>query len=178
MMQNTALLVIDVQNAMLDQPVHNGEQLLSNIGRLVAQARASDTPVIFVQHNTSAKCPMAPGAPGWQIHPSLASSAGDVIVQKWHPDAFQETQLQEELSKRSVNRLVVTGLQTEYCIDTTCRRAYSLGYDVTLVQDAHSTFDTERLPAAKIIDHHNAVLSDWFARLQPAADVFAVHPVE
>jgi nicotinamidase-related amidase len=170
------LFVIDVQNAMFDEPVHNGDQLLSKIGQLVAQAQASETPVIFVQHNTPAEGPMAPGAPGWQIHPSLAPSARDVIIQKWHPDAFQETQLQEELSKLGVSRLIVTGLQTEYCIDTTCRRAYSLGYEVTLVGDAHSTFDSETLPAAQIIAHHNAVLANWFARLQPAAAVFVVHP--
>jgi nicotinamidase-related amidase len=94
-----------------------------------------------------------------------------LIVQKQHPDAFQETTLQDELTRLRISQLILTGMQTDYCVDTTCRRAYSLGYAVTLVQDAHSTFDTPALPAAQIIEHHNGVLGNWFAQLQPASGV-------
>ena len=93
------------------------------------------------------------------------------MVQKRHPDAFQETTLRELLELRGIRRLVLTGMQTEYCVDTTCRRAYSLGYDVTLVSDAHTTWDTEHLTASQIIAHHNDTLGGWFAKLKAASDI-------
>ena len=60
------------------------------------------------------------------------------MVQKQTPDAFHETNLHSELESRGIRKLVIAGLQTEYCIDTTCRRASSLGYDIILVENAHS----------------------------------------
>jgi len=95
-----------------------------------------------------------------------------VVVQKRHPDAFQDTNLQRQLEAKGIARLIITGIQTEYCIDTTCRRAYSLAYDVTLVKDAHSTWDTDRLTAPQIIAHHNNVLSGWFAQLKEASEIY------
>ena len=95
----------------------------------------------------------------------------DVVVQKRHPDSFQGTTLRQELASRTIERLVITGIQTEYCVDTTCRRAYSLGYDVTLVKDAHSTWDSDHLTASQVIAHHNDVLGGWFAALKEASEV-------
>jgi hypothetical protein len=93
------------------------------------------------------------------------------VIQKHHPDAFQDTNLQPELESRGIERLVIAGIQTEYCVDTTCRRAYSLGYDVTLVKDAHSTWDTDCLTAPQIIAHHNNVLGGWFVELKEASEI-------
>jgi nicotinamidase-related amidase len=98
-------------------------------------------------------------------------SGNKALLVKRHPDSFQETELQRELKERDIEHLVIAGIQTEYCVDTTCRRAYSLGYDVVLVQDGHSTWDSEHLDASQIIAHHNNVLGGWFARLQPAREI-------
>ena len=75
------------------------------------------------------------------------------------------------LKARGIGHLIIAGIQTEYCIDTTCRRASSLGYEVTLVADAHSTWDTEHLSAWQIIDHPNQVLSGWFVTLETAGRI-------
>ena len=72
------------------------------------------------------------------------------------------------MQTRGIGHLIIAGIQTEYCVDTTCRRGCSLGYEVTLVEDAHSTWDTEHLTASQIIDHHNQVLSGWFVTLEAA----------
>jgi hypothetical protein len=94
-----------------------------------------------------------------------------VVVQKLHPDAFRDTSLPQELASRGIQHLIISGIQTEYCIDATCRRAYSLGYEVVLVKDAHSTWDTDHLTARQIIDHHNNVLGGWFAELREASEI-------
>jgi nicotinamidase-related amidase len=170
---NIALLIIDVQVCNFDEssPVHGGNGLLSKLSALLDRARAAKAPIVYVQHCGSEGAVDQPGTPGWKIHPAIAPLASDIIVQKRHPDAFQETDLQRELEARGIEELVITGIQTEYCVDTTCRRAYSLNYAVTLVQDAHSTWDTDLLSAPQIIAHHNAVLGDWFARLRKTSEV-------
>jgi nicotinamidase-related amidase len=168
-----ALLVIDVQAGMFDQanPVHNGNALLSTIADLIGRARAAEVPVVYIQHCGSAGGINEPGTPGWEIHPRIAPLQADVVVQKHHPDAFQDTSLRHELEVKGVEKLIVVGIQTEYCVDTTCRRAYSLGYEVTLAMDAHTTWDTDLLSASQIIAHHNQVLSGWFVTLEEADNI-------
>ena len=93
------------------------------------------------------------------------------MVQKPTPDSFHETNLHHQLGLRGIKKLIIGGLQTEYCIDTTCRRAVSLGYYVILVQDAHSTWDSPYFTAQQIIEHHNFVLGGWFATLNNESDI-------
>lgn len=173
MSNNTALLVIDVQVCNFEEsaPVYESSDLLARISSLIARARAAGVHVVYVQHCGPEGAIDQPGAPGWEIHPTVAPIEGDVVVQKRHPDAFQDTNLQRELESKGIESLIITGIQTEYCVDTTCRRAYSLGYDVTLVKDAHGTWDTDHLTAPQIIAHHNDVLGGWFAELKEASEV-------
>lgn len=173
MAMSTALLVIDMQlgNFLEPYPIHGGDGLLKSIKRLIAKARSANTPIIYLQNNGGKGDPDEYGTPGWEIHPSIEPEPGDIVVQKGSPDAFHKTDLQQELRSKGVRKLVVAGLQTEYCVDTTCRRAYGLGYEVILVRDAHSTWDSGSLSAGQIIDHHNRVLGGWFVTLKDEKDV-------
>jgi nicotinamidase-related amidase len=166
----TALLVIDVQMFGFDDTnlVYESDQLISQIGNLITQAREAGVPVVYVQHSEPEEIV---GTPTWEIHPAIAPGTDEVIIQKQHPDSFQDTNLQHELESMGVKKLIIAGMQTEYCIDTTCRRAYSLGYEVTLVKDAHSTWSTDILTADQIIAHHNEVLGGWFAELKKADEI-------
>jgi nicotinamidase-related amidase len=157
----TALLVIDVQNATIDgdDPAYQKDETLATIRGLIEQARAAKTPVIFVQHEAQQYAPMKRGAAGWQIHPAVAPLPGERVVQKRACDSFYGTPLRSELDALGITHLVVTGMQTDLCVDTACRRALSLDFDVTLVADGHTTFDTPHLTAAQIIAHHNTTLA-------------------
>lgn len=170
---DVALLAIDLQvcNFEGSPPVHGGSDLLSRIAGLIARARRAGVPVVHVQHCGPQGAVDEPGTPGWEIHPAVAPQGGEAVVPKRHPDAFQETSLQHELESRGIKKLVIAGIQTEYCVDTTCRRAYSLGYQVTLAKDAHSTWDTDQLTAHEVIEHHNEVLGGWFVELKRAQEV-------
>jgi nicotinamidase-related amidase len=174
MSRDTALVVIDVQVGMFEEPspVYQGEQLLARIDSLLEKARSADIPIIYVQHGSErADHPLKIGTAGWSIHPAIAPRQEDRIVQKRMPDAFYETDLQQILQQLGVKKLVLTGIQTDLCVDTTCRRACSLDYDVTLVADAHSTWDRAPLTAEQIIAHHNALLSDWFATVKTEQEI-------
>ena len=182
MIRDTALVVVDVQVGMFtaSPPVFRGVQILAAIGQLLERARAASAPVIYVQHDgTEPDHPLRPGGPGWPIHPQIAPLPGDPVVRKRFSDSFQETELAHVLKTRGIKRLVLAGIQTDYCVDTTCRRAFSLGYGVTLAADAHTTWDGaafwkesgDSISASQIIAHHNRVLGDGFARVLAAAEI-------
>jgi nicotinamidase-related amidase len=167
-MVNTALLIIDMQlgNFQGKDSVYAGEKLLSNVQRLIGRARGEGVPIFYVQNKGGKGDPDEIGTPGWEIHPTILPKEGDAVIKKETPDAFHKTSLHQKLRSKGIDMLVVAGLQTEYCIDTTCRRAYSLEYAVVLVKDAHSTWNSCNLTAEQIIGHHNQVLGGWFATVK------------
>lgn len=169
-MKKTALVVIDVQNAMFTEGVYQGDVLIQNIKDLITKARSNDTPIFYIQHNEGEGQPLENGTFGWEIPPEIAPAAQDTIIQKTTPDSFHQTDFEEQLQHQKVEHLVLAGIQTDLCVDTTCRRAFSMGYDVTLVADAHSTWDSGGLSAQQVIDHHNGVLK-WFARVKETKDI-------
>jgi nicotinamidase-related amidase len=167
MSSDTALMIIDVQMGMFDEdePVYNGDKLLQTLSQLIERARDADVPIVYIQHNDSQ---FVEGNSDWPIHPSIAPLEGEIVVQKRTPDSFHETNLGEELEKMGIKNLVVGGIQTEYCVDTTSRRAFTLGYDVTLVEDGHSTWDNRHITAEQVIAHHNNTLDGWAVTVKPA----------
>lgn len=172
-----ALLIIDVQVGIIQGfHAYRGREVLDLINKLLSKARASNTPIIYVQHDGEAGHPLEPGGAGWEIHPDIRPREGELIIRKRASDSFFETTLQQELEALGVNHLIITGCMTEYCVDTTTRRAVTMGYDVTLVSDAHTTVDNNRLTAAQIIAHHNALLDGFDAgphaiTVKPAEEV-------
>lgn len=172
-MTQTALLLIDMQvgNFLGSDPIYNATELLVKIKNLVIKARLAKIPIFYIQHRGCEGDPDAYGSPGWEIHPDISPNVEDVMVEKQTPDVFYKTTLQHELSAKNIKRLVIAGLQSEYCVDTTCRRAYALDYDIIPVQDAHSTWDSPTLTAQQIIDHHNAVLGGLFVSLKKENDI-------
>ncbi|MBC6973144.1 cysteine hydrolase [Bacillus sp. Xin] len=155
-----ALLVIDVQEGMYTAggPVFKGQELLETLQELIQKCRLHEIPVIYVQHNGPQGHPLAKGKPEWNIHSAIAPKDGDIMIEKETPDSFYKTNLHKILQDNEIEHVIMSGMQTEYCVDTTTRSAFSEGYKVTLVRDAHSTFDSEQLSAEEIVKHHNAVL--------------------
>ncbi len=164
MQSRAALLIVDVQVGLVElMPAEIQASVLSRIGTLLAKARAAGTPVIYIQHDGAKGHPLETHTKGWEIHPLLKPADGEPVIRKRESDSFFETTLQRELKKKGIMHLIIAGGMTEYCVDTTCRRATSLGYDVTLASDAHLTRDNGVLTAANIIAHHNFVLDGFGA---------------
>ena len=132
---NTALLVVDVQNGVVEG-AHQRDAVVANVGVLVGRARQERVPVIWVQHSDEQ---LARGAESWQIVPELTPSSSDALVEKNYGDAFENTNLESVLSNLGVGKLFVVGAQTDACIRSTLHGALVRGYDVILVSDAHTT---------------------------------------
>ncbi|MFW5749071.1 MAG: isochorismatase family protein [Chloroflexota bacterium] len=164
----TALLVIDVQQALFEQktPVYAADHLLCAINRLIAQARQVGAPVICFQHIN--KGILREAAPGWRLHPALNVAADDCLMTKRYGSAFKATVLHDTLQAYDISTLVVCGLTTHGCVRATCKDALGLGYRVVLVADAHSSYAQD---AARHIDQWNRKLGDQGARVLAAQQI-------
>jgi nicotinamidase-related amidase len=158
----TALLIIDVQRVMCEgkYAVHDVDGLIDRINLVSRRARAAGAPVVVIQHETKGGQDMDHGTEGWQLAPRLDVQRTDILLRKTASDSFHKTELLETLQRLGVTHLIACGLQSDFCVDTTLRRALALGYPVTLVSDGHSTLDNGVLSAAQIVAHHNVTLSN------------------
>jgi nicotinamidase-related amidase len=151
---NTALLVVDVQNAAVAR-AHERDAVVANVGSLVEKARRERVPVVWVQHSDDQ---LAKGSDDWRIVPELAPADAEPLVEKTYADSFEDTVLETVLSGLGVGRLVVVGAQTDECIRSTLHGAIVRGYDATLVSDAHTTEDQTEWgapPPDQVIAHTN-----------------------
>lgn len=169
----SALLVIDMQAGLLHGPQvpHNKAQLLDHVSYLITSARTQQIPLFFAQHTGPAGSPIAAGSELWQIAPELPLLDSDRCFNKTRPSCFADTPLLAWLQNAGIKRLVIVGMKTEYCVDTTCRAAADRGFEVVLVSDAHSTTDNAVLTAEQIIAHHNATLSGPFVQLLTTQEI-------
>jgi nicotinamidase-related amidase len=152
---STALLVIDVQNGVVAGAPRR-DDVIANISVLIEKARADGVPVIWVQHSDDGN--LLQGSENWQYVPELAREDAEPLVHKRYGDAFEDTELEPLLAERGVGHLVVTGAQTDACIRCTMHGAFTRGYDVTLVGDAHTTEDLTAWgapPPEQVIAHTN-----------------------
>jgi len=174
----TALLIIDVQIGLVRlMPAELQDSILRKIAVLLSKARSSGILVLFIQHDGPKGHPLETNSPPWAIHLSIAPLSGEPVIRKKASDSFFETGLAERLQSDGIGELIIAGGMTEYCVDTTCRRAVTLGYDVTLAADAHLTRDTAILTATQIIAHHNLLLEGFSAgihsiKVTPTSEIF------
>src|SRR5215213_8422787 len=168
----TALMIIDVQNGVLEgtasperQPLVDKAQteMVLRLQSLLSRARMSGAPVFFMQHDDPPGGPMEPDSAGWHIRPEVAPKPGEPVVRKSSCDSFYDTGMHEQLQDAGITHLIIGGNSTQFCIDTTCRRAVSLGYDVSLLGDCHMTGDAGDLRFDQIVAHHNATLNGFAA---------------
>ena len=132
--------MIDVQQGVVGG-AYRRDEVVANIGDLVARARGEGRPVIWVQHSSDG---LVEGTDAWHYVPELVRSDAEPLVHKTHGDPFAGTELDEVLAGAGVGHLVVTGAESDACIRSTLHGAFVRGYDVTLVSDAHTAGDRAR----------------------------------
>jgi nicotinamidase-related amidase len=168
-----ALVIIDVQKGMFDPnyPPHDGEAVVDRIAGLIARARQAGVPVFFVQHHGEGNHPFQPGKPGYPFHDKLTPQPGDDVTVKHKSSAFHGTNFDAKLKQADVDHLVITGMQSEYCVTSAIRSAYERGYAITLVSDAHSTGDTKIATGKDIVAIINDTTRGSFGDVVPAAEI-------
>jgi nicotinamidase-related amidase len=154
----TTLLIIDVQEAVLSGCADIAG-VVSRINELAQRARSTGSPVIYIQHQDPDDPEMTAGSPGWELAASLERLGEEVVIAKTYRDSFAETALHARLAATGTRRVVVTGAQSDYCVQTTALSVLAHGYDLTLVSDAHTAHAAElehvNVPAATVVTFIN-----------------------
>lgn len=157
----SAVLVIDVQQGLCEGEgkAFDCEAIIRRINLVTEKGRRAGVLVVFIQHESTAGY-LERNTPGWRLATGLTVQPGDLTIPKTTPDSFLRTSLEAVLRAHAVERLIVCGMHTEFCVDTTVRRALALGYPVTLIDDAHTSAGNTVLTPEQVIQHHNVTLTE------------------
>jgi nicotinamidase-related amidase len=175
---NSALVVIDVQVDVVKDAYLRDEKV-ANMAKAVEKARAASIPVIWVRHSDDY---LAIGSEGWQIVPELVPLAGEPIIEKKYRSTFVETNFEVVLSQLKISLLYICGAETNNCVRHTSMGALEIGYDIILIEDAHTTtgfeWDGFVMDAARTIDEQNTnfiqyKLPTCSADIKKVSEIFA-----
>jgi len=158
MFMKTALLVIDIQQALIDERPANEESFLKRVDELILTAHASGKEVIYVRHDGGAGDSLEKGTSGWELIPSLRPSATERIFDKQYSSAFKRTSLSEYLTERGIEQLMICGMQTEYCIDSSVKAAFEHGFSVVIPSGATTTYSNPFLTGERMILYYEKMI--------------------
>lgn len=181
----TALLLIDIQNDYFAggaMELVAADRASSQAALLLAAFRERALPVFHVQHVSVRPTAtfFLPNTRGVDIHSSVLPTPGETVITKSFPNSFRETSLLQALRAAEVSKLVVVGMMTHMCVDTTVRAASDLGFTCTVIHDACATrdlaFQDQTVPASAVQAAYMAALNGSFGTVLCAADVSAALP--
>ena len=181
MIKNKVLVVIDVQNGFLDSawgPSTN-LQCEDNIRALLNHWRANQWPIVLVRHDSvTPNSTLRPGQPGNDLQPGI-DGTHDLLISKSVNSAFYgEPNLETWLRQNGLDELVICGITTNYCCETTTRMAGNLGFKVEFALDATRAFETKDLEgntisAADVMRMTAANLNGEFAQVVATTSLLA-----
>lgn len=167
-----ALIVIDVQTALVEAHPSDEECFIASVGALVEACRCNGVPVVYVLHDGGAGDELERGTDGWQAYAAVAPQGGEPCVGKRFNSAFRRTGLHEMLRSLGAKRLVMCGMQTEFCFDASVKVAFELGFEVTVPREAVTTFDSEFATGEALTAYFEDRIWDGrFAQVKDAASV-------
>ena len=173
----TALVLVDMQNDYFPggrMELHGADLAVGNAANLLTHFRHHDWPVVHVQHVATEPDAtfFLPATPGVEIHRLVAPVTGEPVVVKHHPNAFLDTDLYDHLAVGD-GSLVIVGMMTHMCVDSTTRAASDAGFTCTVLSDAcatrHQTFEGTEIPAPQVHAAFLAALSGTFATVSSTA---------
>lgn len=175
-MSKKALLVVDVQRALVEAHPYNEKDMVNNIKELIQHCRKNNIEVIYVRHDGGEGDELEQGTSGWQIFDEISPVEGERIFEKQYSSAFRNTGLKAYLDEKDIKTIILAGMQTEYCMDATCKAAFEHGYEIIVPEGTTSTFDNEYMSAAKTYEYY--VYKIWngrFAKVESIETVKKLH---
>ncbi|MFI3169127.1 MAG: isochorismatase family protein [Faecalibacterium sp.] len=168
-MERTAVLILDVQNALIQKHPYHPKKFLERMGALVDAARANKIEVIYLQQTDKER---PEGSEAWALAAPLSPLPEEKCFKKHFSSAFHESSLREYLDSRDIRTLILAGLETEYSVDATCKVAYEYGFSVIIPAQGTTTFDTCFAQAKRTIAfYEEAIWAGRYAAVLPFKDV-------
>ncbi len=177
-----ALLIIDIQNDYFPggaMELVGSPEAGAKAGGLLRAFRRQAVPVIHMQH-VSVRPGAAfflPNTRGVEIHQSVRPVDGETVFEKHFPNSFRDTPLLEHLREGGITQLVIAGMMTQMCVDSTTRAAADLGFQCLLASDACATkalaFGGATVAAQDVQAAFLAALNGLFARVLSVEEICA-----
>lgn len=158
----TALLLIDIQNVLVESNPYDIDKCLEIWPEALRRARMQGLDVIFVRHNDEE---FIKDTHGWQIHDRIHPQEQEIIIDKHFNSAFKETNLDQVLQERQIEHLIIAGMSTNYCVDTTIKVAFEKGYQLSVIEAGTATFDAPNISAEQLIEHYETIWANCFAEV-------------
>jgi nicotinamidase-related amidase len=169
-----ALIIVDIQNDYFPggkMELVGMEAAAENARRVLESFRAKNMPIFHIKHvsSTPGATFFLPETYGVEIHESVTPKIGEHLIQKYFPNCFRDSSLQNQLQSLSVKEIIICGAMSHMCIDTTVRAAFDLGFRCSVVSDACATRDLEfggiTVEASQVHAAFMAALSFPFAKI-------------
>lgn len=179
MQNNTALLIIDIQNDYFDggaYPLSGSLAASLNAQKLLSNFRSNALPVVHIQHIAlqSGASFFLPNTKGAGIHKNVTPLQTEKIITKHYPNSFRETDLLAHLKSQNITQLVVCGMMTHMCVDATVRAAKDYGFNITVISDACATRKLEiqgqSVEASEVQKSFLAALNYFYSTVQTTSE--------
>ncbi|WP_099469566.1 cysteine hydrolase family protein [Konateibacter massiliensis] len=172
-MNYDAMIIIDMQNALIEANPYNGQKVIGNIKKVSEACRQKNIPIIYIRHDGGLGDELEKGSAGWQICKDIFPQSGDKIIDKRFNSAFRQTELEEHLQSLHAKRLIMCGMQTEYCMDVSCKVAFEKEYHITIPKDTTTTFDNDFASGEALAEYYEEKI--WKNRY---ADVVSMEEIQ
>ena len=150
------LLVVDFQKALTqDEELYDSEAFIERVLELIETARKSRTEVIFMQHDAGPESGFSEGDPGFELDGRVKVLENEKVFTKTINSCFGNRDFAAYMNSLKDKRLMIAGLQTDWCIDATVKSAFERGFSVIVPEGTNSTFDNDYMTAETSCRYYN-----------------------
>ena len=157
------LLVVDMQKCLVDEELYDYDSFVEKTVKLIDAARKNRVEVIYVQHDAGPGSGLSAGDDGFEIADQVSPEEGEKVFVKTINSCFGNKEFKEYMEQQEDKRLMVIGLQTNYCIDATVKSAFERGYEVIIPEGTNSTFDNAYMTGENTVRYYNEDVWDGVA---------------
>ena len=168
------LLVVDMQKGLVDEELYGYDSFVEKTAKLIDAARKNRVEVIYIQHDAGPGSGLSVGDKGFEIADQVSPEKGEKIFIKTINSCFGNKEFKEYMEQQEDKRLMIIGLQTNYCIDATVKSAFERGYEVIIPEGTNSTFDNDYMTGETTVRYYNEDVWDSVADVIPFEEAVAM----
>ena len=161
------LLVIDMQKGIVDEELYDYAAFMDQTVRLIGAARKNHVEVVYVQHDAGPGSGLTAGDSAFEIADQVAPREGEKVFVKTINSCFGNRDFTKYMEQQEDKRLMIIGLQTNYCIDATVKSAFERGYEVIIPEGTNSTFDNDYMTGETTVRYYNEDIWEGLADVIP-----------
>ena len=161
------LLVVDMQKCLVDEELFDYDSFVEKTAKLIDAVRKNRVEVIYVQHDAGPGSGLSAGDEGFEIADQVSPEKGEKVFVKTINSCFGNAEFREYMEHQEDKRLMIIGLQTNYCIDATVKSAFERGYEVIIPEGTNSTFDNDYMTGETTVRYYNEDIWDSVADVIP-----------